>query len=281
MPLPEKEFLLLKVPLYEKVPVSQNDFDYLWDFFFDGFVIDTFCPSCNSKSTFKPVDYSEVTHYYLAQKHNYGYDKSSVSFKKITNRIFSNAYLCSRNDGHKAIFDFWLAEDHLVKIGQYPSFADSSLPEYKKYKKVLGENLYKEFTKGVGLISHGIGAGSFVYVRRVFEFLIEDAHQLAKQDIGWNETAYSKAKMEEKISVLKLHLPSFLVENRKLYGILSKGIHELSEEDCLEYFEPVKVAIELILDEKLDMIRKIEKIRSAKSALQGIGQKLTKNNSEQ
>lgn len=50
-------------------------------------------------------------------------------------------------------------------------------------------------------------------------------------------------------------LPDFLVKNRDLYGILSKGIHELSEDECLSYFDPVKAALELILDQALEKKR--------------------------
>ncbi|KKL23256.1 hypothetical protein LCGC14_2427220 [marine sediment metagenome] len=41
--------------------------------------------------------------------------------------------------------------------------------------------------------------------------------------------------------MIKDYLPEFLVENRSLYAILSKGIHALSEDECLQYFETVKI----------------------------------------
>ncbi len=40
------------------------------------------------------------------------------------------------------------------------------------------------------------------------------------------------------------------MENKSLYGVLSAGIHTLSEEDCLSHFSVVRSIIELILDEK-------------------------------
>ena len=38
-----------------------------------------------------------------------------------------------------------------------------------------------------------------------------------------------------------------LVKNTTIYGILSKGIHELSEEECRKYFPVVKQCIYQIL----------------------------------
>ena len=52
-------------------------------------------------------------------------------------------------------------------------------------------------------------------------------------------------------SSLSEFLPSFMVKNAKVYSILSRGVHELSEQDCLTHFAVVKGAIDLILDQLL------------------------------
>jgi hypothetical protein len=39
---------------------------------------------------------------------------------------------------------------------------------------------YREFGKAVGLGAHGVGIGAVVYLRRIIESLIEEAHQTAK-----------------------------------------------------------------------------------------------------
>ena len=49
--------------------------------------------------------------------------------------------------------------------------------DIKKYRKILGKEKYGEFGRAVGLYTHGIGIGSYVYLRRIFENLIEEAHQ--------------------------------------------------------------------------------------------------------
>jgi hypothetical protein len=55
---------------------------------------------------------------------------------------------------------------------------------------------------------------------------------------------------------LKTHLPELLVSNTAIYAILSKGTHSLSEHECIEYFDTLKVGIELILDEKIEIEHK-------------------------
>ena len=81
--------------------------------------------------------------------------------------------------------------------------------------------------------------------------------------------------MDEKIALLKNLLPSFLVEYKVLYAILSKGIHELSEQECLQAFSVVKLGIELILDEKIEQQEKERKIQDASKAIQNLSSSLT------
>jgi len=109
----------------------------------------------------------------------------------------------------------------------------------------------KEFVRGIGLRAHGVGIGSFVYLRRIFEHLIEKEHIEAKKDKNWDDDIYERSRMVEKIELLKDYLPKFLVENKDLYGILSLGVHELSEDECLKYFDPIKMGIIEILEEKV------------------------------
>jgi len=161
-----------------------------------------------------------------------------------------------------------------MKYGQYPSMADISTAEIQKYHKILENDLFKEFSRAVGLISHGVGIGAFVYLRRIFEGLVEEAHQRAQSETGWDEDAYNKMRMDEKIGMLTGHLPPFLVENKKIYSILSKGIHELSEDECKRHFDAVKMGIELILDQKIRQKEEKEKEQKARISLQKVHQEV-------
>ena len=135
--------------------------------------------------------------------------------------------------------------------------------------------MYQEFSKAIGLASPGVGIGSFVYLRRLFENLILEAYNSNLKDSIEKKEFFTK-RMDEKIELLKEYLPEFLVENKSLYSILSVGIHSLSENDCLNYFEAVKVGIELVLDEKLEILRKKEKAVKAKKSLGTIKEKIKK-----
>ena len=162
----------------------------------------------------------------------------------------------------------------LIKIGQYPSVADFHTSQVKQYAKLLKKEEMQEFTKAIGLAAHGVGIGSFVYLRRIFENLIQDAYEEALAADTIVNADFQIARMDEKIQLLKGHLPEFLVEHKTLYSILSLGIHSLDETTCLAHFDIVRTGIEIILDEKLEAQRKQEKIAEASKKIKALPSQL-------
>jgi hypothetical protein len=251
---PSTEEILLKFPLYEEIVLTDINWEAAQDFKDFHEVIDAHCVQCGQHSTFRAIQPS------IAR------GKGSM----LQNHLFSIALECTRNLQHEIFFHFRVLDKKLIKIGQHPSAANFQFPEIGKYRQILGQEKFKEFSRGVGLVSHGVGIGAFVYLRRIFEDLIEAAHQEAKSSDGWDEEKYGKSRMDEKITLLKSRLPDFLSENASLYSILSKGIHALSEEECLRYFDAVKMGIEMILDEKLEQEMRRKKAEVARKALSSI-----------
>lgn len=135
------------------------------------------------------------------------------------------------------------------KIGQYPTIADIEIGKYKKFSKVISKQYLRELNKSIGLATNGVGIGSFVYLRRIFESLIESYHITAKNNDNWDEKEYTRSSIVKKIELLKKYLPGVIVKYKTIYSIISKGIHELKEQECLEYFPIVKDAIIAILEQ--------------------------------
>lgn len=153
------------------------------------------------------------------------------------------------------------------KIGQYPSLADFHISHIKQYNKLLSNEKLKEFTRGIGLYANGVGIGAFVYLRRIFESLVDEARGDAIKDGVINAEDFKKALMDKKIEMLSDYLPEFLVENKSIYSILSSGIHQLDEQTCLTHFETIKAGIEIILDERLEQQKKKKKMADAKKKI--------------
>lgn len=162
-----------------------------------------------------------------------------------TTRLMKLEYICSMNEEHHLDYIVLATDNSMMKIGQYPSIADMTFPELDAYKHVISKEDRKELGTAIGLFASGVGAGSYVYLRRILERLVYQAKEAAADAID-NEM-FEQARVAEKIKMLEGYLPDILVKNTTIYGILSKGIHELSEEECRKHFPVVKECIYQIL----------------------------------
>ncbi|KKT83080.1 MAG: hypothetical protein UW80_C0022G0003 [Microgenomates group bacterium GW2011_GWC1_44_9] len=247
----------LEMPPYHNFDLSTKAISRkIYEILSNRATIDAYCIWCEKEGVFRA--------------YNYISDNVSVPpWTKRNNGLIEIEYRCTRDESHAYHTYFFKTGDFFTKVGQFPSVADFQIPQVESYRKILDEEQYKEFTRGIGLSAHGVGIGSFVYLRRVFENLIEEAHVKAQaENKEFKNEDYIKARMDDKIQMVKDYLPDFLVENRSLYAILSKGIHDLSEDECLQYFETVKIGIEQILDEKIIKKEKVDKALKAREAIQ-------------
>ena len=160
-------------------------------------------------------------------------------------RILVFQFVCSMNEEHHIDYVVLTTDNSMMKIGQYPSIADMTFPELDAYKHVISKQDRKELGTAIGLFASGIGAGSYVYLRRILERLIYQAKATAGDKV--NDEEFEQARVAERIKMLQGYLPEILIKNTTIYGILSKGIHELSEEECKKYFPVVKECIYQIL----------------------------------
>jgi hypothetical protein len=224
--------------------------------------LDAFCVWCKKQTSF------------LAEPTYRSPDHSGLE-TGLYARQFTINFKCPHDSSHRLTFIFNVGDSAITKIGQYPSISDLIEPIVREYRAVLSAEKYRELTRGIGLASHGVGIGAFVYLRRIFEDLVREAHEEAAQYVDWDEDAYRSARMDDKIGLLKGYLPEYLFEIRKAYSILSKGIHGLTEEECLEYFPVLQLGIELILDQKLEQKRRTEKMGAATKAINKILEKLS------
>jgi hypothetical protein len=284
---PPAEEFFLTTPLYQQFQLTDDNYGHsLLIEYFPG-NLDAFCVKCRRETIFAPEmpnlmlqripqgDSIQAKDVASIHSHSLGWTTwnghATRAFllpeRALEDRVFTARFDCMRDKTHVLKFIVEVENKILQKIGQSPSLADLEIAQLREYRPVLVDEKQREFTKAIGLAAHGVGIGSFVYLRRVFEYLIEQAHQDAVASPNWNEEEYAKQRVREKIEMLADKLPRFLVQNKDLYSILSLGVHELSEQQCLASFEIVKAGIELILQEKLAAVEQQKKIAQASKAI--------------
>ncbi|NOR26437.1 MAG: hypothetical protein GQ542_19025 [Desulforhopalus sp.] len=242
--LSEQQEILVEDPIYTEYSLENVDEDLLKSIMRAG-TIDAYCSNCESLSVFQLK--GDEKHAFCNNNsifENYGLiTVNAICTRKniydVIEECENNFYAIFRREG-----------DVLLKIGQHPSKADLDFGVLDESFKELPKQYRKEFGSAIGLFAHGVGIGSFVYLRRIFDKLVNEAKEAASGQPDWNEEVYNKLRMNEKIRMLDVLLPQRLVQSAHLYGFLSKGIHELDEKECKEKFPLVKQAIQLILKER-------------------------------
>lgn len=260
--LPDFTDLCFNIPLYRIFDLDEErDSDTLWQYFEFRGKYDGFCKECDDRTIY--ANRSSIN-----SRHGIRADSFFVD------RLFSVKFVCERNNWHFCEFYFLIYGRTLQKIGQYPSLADTAIAETARFRKVLSGEQSRELHSALGLAAHDVGIGAFVYLRRVFESLIEQRRQIAIQEGELTQEQFNGLRMGERVELLKNYLPNILVENKSIYTVLSKGIHELEEQECLQYFPVIKEMMLLILEEDLEKKRKDEHIRKTLEALAGIHEKI-------
>lgn len=264
------EDLLVNQGLYDSNDITIDDLEeiekYLSKSEYNGNNIDCYCINCETNRVFEFANcevHEETGFMRIALPDADGRSrkpKKEEIYNSYLNRRYALTYRCTRDRSQTIVFDLITTNDKLIKIGQFPSVADLVMPEIRKYKSTLGKQ-YREYSRAIGLFANGIGIGSYVYLRRIIENLVFDKFKQVSGELGVTVEDFGTLRFDEKIDTLKDYLPDLLVKNKNLYGIVSKGIHELSEEECLKMFPCIKTGIELILNDILAEKERAEKAK--------------------
>jgi len=225
--------------------------DYTLDYLIREFNerVEMYCTECDSRRIFatdKSV-YSDTS-----RVSNIHFPQTQIKNKPSLFKSFR----CSQNEHHSIHYGFLVDNTELVKISEYPSKYDSVKDTFNKFKKILDKSYITELSKAAQLESFGYAIAAFLYYRRIFEHLIIKTFKETEIPDKVTEDEFRKKRMEDKISYIKEYLPAYFNDNSHIYGILSKGIHELSEEECQKHLSIVKTIIFFSLEEALEIRNK-------------------------
>lgn len=209
----------LKAPLYAKIEINPENWQDFIYFLQVSTKFDGYNPIHKTMTTFRTeklypgkVEHGNLDHFFT-----YGgiYETQIRCLRYGDVFTFFGNYIPTQEADEDG--DYYIKEKTgtLIKIGQDVSMMEFEASKIKNYRKVLSKEKQNELIRAIGLASHGVGIGSFVYLRRIFEDLIEEAHNHAKGIDKWNEDEFMRCRMGEKIDLLKDYLPDFLVQNKK------------------------------------------------------------------
>jgi hypothetical protein len=203
--------------------------------------INMHCEQCGSAQTFNMV--------------NEYVPPNTAQNAGIGRRLFHLEYACAHCRGFHR--NFYVLIDAgtqvLTKVGQYPPWDISG---NKNIERMLGD--HRQFLRrGLVCESQSYGIGAFAYYRRIVETIIDElldsiAEMLTGPELATYEAALEQTKKtrvtQDKIALVKDLLPKSLRPDGMnpldvLHGALSEGLHEKSEEECLEVAEHLRTVL--------------------------------------
>ena len=258
---------LIDLPLYSPVEIGKHTPPTVKAILTYVDIIDFYCTTCKKDTPFKGVLSLETQNSMASEL------MAAKSFGMAsgfwTQTKFSKELACTRAN-HKVAFHFQIEDGKLLKIGQYPSIANIHFGELVPYLPALGESRAYALQKAVALAADSAGIGAFVYLKKLFESLLEDAHQQAvvnqTLDKNWDETSYQSSPPQERINMLSKHLPAYLVDHAANYSILTTPLEELTDQDCLTQFATIKTGIFFMVDHAIAQEQYAHRLKESESA---------------
>lgn len=242
--------------LEKEPPYKKNKFDVNWysDLInISEIAINSFCENCGTERIFKGTVKDEMCKVFVDDVFKAGgRNPNSTQSTKISDfykdkQYFLNLQIHCALCGETHYYSLVFINDIVIKIGQYPSFASKSEHELLKYKNIISK-YYIELNRSVNAYSQHMGIAAFVYLRRIFEHIVETEYPKIQTPTG-KECFDKKFKAVDN----ELHLipPELNAQKSKIYSVLSKGIHEYDEDECYEIYPYMKAIILIIMDKYL------------------------------
>lgn len=178
-------------------------------------------------------------------------------------------FTCTNNPTHKYLMILSIEQklDTFIikKVGQDPSMLDVHGYNFDKYKKQLERlDAYEDYKKADLSKTDQFYVGAYAYLRRIFEKMLN--RYLKKYNIKTEDD-----HVETKIKTVKEYFDPRIKDMLKnLYGILSKSIHELDENQSKNYYDYLKAVIDIQLEYEFTEAEKEKQTKELNSVLNKI-----------
>jgi hypothetical protein len=200
--------------------------------------------------------------------------------EKKSNEFFTITYSCSFNSNHKMHITFKLTNEDtelsIMKIGQYPPISMLNEKLIRSFRKELDNHDYQELSKALQLHANGFPVASFVYLRRIYENLVEKEHRKqSTSQKNWDEEDYRRRSFGDQVKLLVDNgadiIPAEIKHHKeKIYRVLSLGIHQYSEQECNQYFDVLFSCITLILEHSIAVKDREKRVHDINAAFQEV-----------
>ena len=177
------------------------------------------------------------------------------------------------------------ADVEAMKLGEYPPF---SAPISSRIQKLLSKSDLELYRKGSRAEAQGLGIGAATYFRRIVEkqskLLMTEirkaAERLGVEDLRLYDAAIQETQFSKAVGMLTDAIPDKLLINGEnpltlLYQPLSKQLHGLTDEECLQQAADIRVVLTALLENIADVLKAQDELHEAVTRLKDVRSKPT------
>ena len=180
------------------------------------------------------------------------------------------------------------ADVEAIKLGEYPPF---SAPISSRIQKLLSRSDLELYRKGSRAEAQGLGIGAATYFRRIVEkqwkLLMAEirkaAERLGVEDLRLYDAAIQETQFSKAVGMLTDAIPDRLLilngENplTLLYQPLSKQLHGLTDEECLQQAADIRVVLTALVENIANVLKDQDELHEAVTRLKDVRSKPTDN----
>lgn len=212
--------------------------------------IDSFCETCNQLRPFQDM-----------RPRGSGAGMALQALSTGTSYFQFSCASC-RGSQHEYLVE-QIVTDETIKIQKY-----GERPRKKLERDPLLQNFFSHdsecYEKAVVCISNGYGIAAFAYMRRIIERNIHELLSLIQEDVEGSESESpvlaklaelrTESPMSDKISIANHALPDYLIPSGlnplgRLYKVLSEGVHNYDDGECLERAKAIQACTKYLISE--------------------------------
>ena len=184
--------------------------------------------------------------------------------------IISYLFKCNMNSSHYQTMDlFYQLKNNVLyirKIGQKPLNIDLQERHSNEYKTILDSyDSFNDYRNYEQCESRNLLAGACTYLRRIFEKMI---YAKLKNSGKTEEEIKALNHIEDKIKEVRDQFDDDIQEVlNQSYGLLSKGIHELSNDEIDTFYKLILEVINIQLESEKESRERDEKRKKLRSEI--------------
>ena len=165
-----------------------------------------------------------------------------------------------------------------MKLGEFPPF---SAPISSRIQQLLSESNMELYRKGVRSEAQGLGLGAATYFRRIVEgqwtLLVMEIRRAAERfgvkDLSVYDAAIKETQFSKAVKTLGDAIPEkLLISDGKnpltlLHRPLSKQLHGLTDEACLQQAADIRIVLTALLENIADVLKDRDELTRAAERL--------------